>query len=142
MLTLHSSVRTPNTWTEHFRRRVVEFLDRDRHRFGGFPQHLFDGRPPPTPRREKQDRERRAAVRREERSQFLRLQKEHAPNRLTAEIDLDAIVDVALAVKQRGFQSDVMLPAWALQRAQAGRAEVFPDLFASCGRLVPVPEPR
>lgn len=40
-----------------------------------------------------------------------------------------AIVDVALAVEQRGFRSDMMLPAWALQRAQAGRAEVFPDLL-------------
>jgi hypothetical protein len=40
-----------------------------------------------------------------------------------------AIGDVALAVAMRGFRSDVMLPAWALQRAQAGRAEVFPDLL-------------
>jgi len=40
-----------------------------------------------------------------------------------------AIVDAALAVKRRGFRSDHVLPAWALQRAQAGRAEVFPDLL-------------
>jgi hypothetical protein len=40
-----------------------------------------------------------------------------------------AIVDAALAVEQRGFRSDAMVPAWALQRAQAGRAEVFPDLL-------------
>jgi hypothetical protein len=40
-----------------------------------------------------------------------------------------AIVDAALAVRQRGFQSDLMLPAWALQRAQGGQADVFPDLL-------------
>jgi len=40
-----------------------------------------------------------------------------------------AIGDVALAVALRGFRSDAMLPAWALQRAQAGRADVFPDLL-------------
>jgi hypothetical protein len=40
-----------------------------------------------------------------------------------------AIVDAALAVQRRGFRSDLILPAWALQRAQGGRAEVFPDLL-------------
>jgi len=40
-----------------------------------------------------------------------------------------AIIDAALAVQRRGFRSDLILPAWALQRAQAGRAEVFPDLL-------------
>jgi hypothetical protein len=40
-----------------------------------------------------------------------------------------AIVDAALAVERYGFRSDMRLPAWALQRAQAGRAEVFPDLL-------------
>jgi Replication-relaxation len=40
-----------------------------------------------------------------------------------------AIVDAALAVERRGFRADLMLPAWALQRAQGGRADVFPDLL-------------
>jgi len=40
-----------------------------------------------------------------------------------------AIIDAALAIERRGFRSDLILPAWALQRAQGGRAEVFPDLL-------------
>lgn len=48
-----------------------------------------------------------------------------------------AIVDAALAVEQRGFGSDLILPAWALQRAQAGRAEVYPDLLCLARPSVP-----
>jgi hypothetical protein len=40
-----------------------------------------------------------------------------------------AIVDAALAVRRRGFPFNLMLPAWALQRAQGGHAAVFPDLL-------------
>jgi hypothetical protein len=45
-----------------------------------------------------------------------------------------AIVDAALAVERHCFRSDMMLPAWALQRAQSGRADVFPDLLCLARR--------
>jgi hypothetical protein len=40
-----------------------------------------------------------------------------------------AIIDAAIAVEQRGLASDMLLPAWALQRAFAGRINSVPDLL-------------
>jgi len=40
-----------------------------------------------------------------------------------------AIIDAAIAVKQRGLAPDVLLPAWALQRVFAGRIDSVPDLL-------------
>lgn len=41
-----------------------------------------------------------------------------------------------------GQTSFLMLPAWALKRAQGGRAEVFPICSVSCGPLQSIPEQR